>query len=73
MGWQLPIAVLVVLAAVAYLARRTWRSLTGRKAGGCAGCGCAKLPSAAEGRATLIPTEQITSRLRNGQGSSPKG
>jgi hypothetical protein len=64
MGWQLPIAVLVVLAAVAYLARRTWRSLTGRKAGGCAGCGCAKVPSAAEGQGTLIPAEQITLRQR---------
>jgi len=64
MGWQLPIAVLIVLAAVAYLARRTWRSLTGRKTGGCSGCGCARVPSAAEGQGILIPAEQITLRRR---------
>jgi hypothetical protein len=73
MSWQLPIVAMIVLAAAAYLTRRTWRSLTGRKTGGCAGCDCAKVPSAAEGRGTLIPAEQITSRLRNGQGSSPTG
>jgi hypothetical protein len=61
---------MIVLAAVAYLARRTWRSLTGRKAAGCAGCGCAKVPSAAERPATLIPAEQITLRLRSGEGQS---
>jgi len=65
MSWQLPIVLLIVLAAVAYLARRTWRSLTARKAGGCGGgCGCAQAPSAAERRPTLIPADQITSRLR---------
>ena len=66
MGWQLPIAVLVVLAAVAYLARRTWRSLTGRKAGGCGGCSCARVAPPAAGESTLIPAEQITMRLRKG-------
>jgi hypothetical protein len=68
MSWQLPIVAMIVLAAVAYLARRTWRTLTGRKAGGCGGCSCAKPPSA-EGRGTLIPAEQITSRLRKGNAS----
>ncbi len=66
MSWQLPIAILIVLAAAAYLARRTWRSLTGRKAGGCAGCSCAKVPSAPEGQGALIPAERLTLRLRGG-------
>jgi hypothetical protein len=70
MGWQLPIVVMIVAAAVTYLARRTWRSLTGRKAGGCGGCGCARAPSVAEGQRTLIPADQITLRLRKGEGSS---
>ncbi len=65
MDWQLPLVAMIVLAAVAYLARRTWRTLTGRKAGGCGGCSCAK-PPAVESRGTLIPAEQITLRLRNG-------
>jgi hypothetical protein len=66
MHWQLPIVAMIVLAAVAYLARRTWRTLSGRKAGGCGGCSCAKPPSVAEARGTLIPAEQITLRLRKG-------
>ena len=61
MNWQLPIVVMIVLAAVAYLARRTWRSLTGRKAGGCGGCGCARAP---ESTGTLIPAEQLRLRRR---------
>jgi hypothetical protein len=63
MSWQLPIVLLIVLAATAYLARRTWRSLTGRKAGGCAGCGGATSAPPQEQR-TLIPEEQLTLRLR---------
>ena len=64
-NWQMPLVALTVLAAVAYLARRTWRSLTGRKAGGCGGgCGCAEAPSAAEGQTTLIPAGQLKIRRR---------
>jgi hypothetical protein len=70
--WQLPIVVLIVVAAVAYLARRTWRNLTGRKAGGCGGCSCAKPPSLAETKGSLIPADQITLRLRKGA-SRPTG
>jgi hypothetical protein len=69
-NWQMPLVALIVLAAVAYLVRRTWRSLTGRKAGGCGGCSCARPPAANDGQATLIPTEQITLRLRDGHKSS---
>jgi hypothetical protein len=34
-NWQMPLVLMIVLAAGLYLARRAWRSLTGRKAGGC--------------------------------------
>jgi hypothetical protein len=67
MHWQLPIVVMIVLAAVAYLTRRTWRSLTGRKAGGCGGCSCARAP---ESGGTLIPTEQLRLRRREGDTSA---
>ncbi len=60
MSWQLPIAILIVLAAAAYLARRTWRTLTGRKAGGCAGCG----GTPTDVPRTVISEEQLTVRLR---------
>jgi len=63
--WQLPLAVLIVLGAVAYLARRTWRMLSGRKAAGCGGgCGCSQAPTDGAGQGTLIPAEQLTLRLR---------
>jgi hypothetical protein len=65
MGWQLPLVALIVLAAVAYLLRRAWRSLTGRKAGGCGGgCSCAAPPAATAEQGTFIPAEQITLRTR---------
>jgi hypothetical protein len=70
MSWQLPLVVMIVLAAVAYLARRTWRSLTARKVGGCGGgCGCAQAASAPKGQETLIPLEQVT--LRNRRDGNP--
>ncbi len=62
-NWQLPLAALVILGAVTYLARRTWRTLSGRKAGGCGG-GCACGPAPEQG--TLITAEQLTLRLRKG-------
>jgi hypothetical protein len=69
MSWQLPVAILIIVAAALYLTRRTWLSLTGRKAGGCAGCGGAT--AKAEQQRVLIPEEQITLRLRDPNGSSP--
>jgi hypothetical protein len=56
---------MIVLAAAGYLLRRTWRTLTGRKAGGCAGCGGARTAAAAERPETLIPAEQLTLRRRD--------
>jgi hypothetical protein len=65
-NWQMPLVALIVLAAVAYLARRVWRALAGRKSGGCGGCSCARAPSTEERPGALIPAEQITLRLRQG-------
>jgi hypothetical protein len=53
--WQLALAAVLVAAAVAYLARRAWRTLARR--GGCGGCGAA--PPAKEGERTIIPAEQV--------------
>jgi hypothetical protein len=55
---------MIVLAAAAYLARRTWRSWTGRATGGCGGCRCAKAPAATGDEARLIRAEEITIRRR---------
>jgi hypothetical protein len=66
-NWQLPVVALIVLAAVAYLARRWWQSLTGRKAGGCGGgCGCAATARSPEGRGTCFPANRLTVRRRDG-------
>ncbi|HKI33486.1 MAG TPA: hypothetical protein VKA46_16645 [Gemmataceae bacterium] len=65
-NWQLPLVAMIVLAAAAYLARRTWRAWAGGKAGGCGGCRCAAPPAPTAGQGTLIPAEQITLRLRKG-------
>jgi hypothetical protein len=71
MSWQLPVAILIIVAAALYLTRRTWLSLTARKAGGCAGCGGATSSSAEQAQRVLIPEDQITLRLRDPNGSSP--
>jgi FeoB-associated Cys-rich membrane protein len=74
MSWQMPLVAMIVLAAVAYLARRTWRGLTGRKAGGCGGgCGCAATTKAPEDEGTFIPAGQLTVRRRDGEGRSRGG
>jgi hypothetical protein len=66
MDWQLAIVLVVIAAALLYLARRTWRTWAGAK-GGCGGtCGCAG--GKADGKSvSLIPPEQLTLRRRGGQ------
>jgi hypothetical protein len=70
MGWQLAVVGLVVAAAVAYLARLTWRTW-GRKASGCGGgCGSGcKGESRSDGGASaqLIPADQLGIRRRDGR------
>jgi hypothetical protein len=63
-NWQLPLVAMIVLAAVAYLARRVWRTLTGRKAAGCGGCGCAATTRAPKDGGAFIPEGQLTLRRR---------
>ncbi|MFL5245909.1 MAG: FeoB-associated Cys-rich membrane protein [Gemmataceae bacterium] len=49
MDWQLPVVLLIVAAAAAYVARITWRAWVGSKTGGCGGgCGCANKPAEAK-------------------------
>jgi hypothetical protein len=73
-NWQIPLVAIIVLAAVAYLVRRAWRGLTGRKAGGCGGgCGCAATARAPEGQGTFIPAGKLTIRGRDGDDPSRQG
>ncbi len=71
MSWQLPLVAMIVLAAAAYLARRAWRSLTGRKGAGCGGgCGCAAATRAPQSEGAFIPAGQLTLRRRDGDSPS---
>jgi hypothetical protein len=65
MLWQWSAVALSVLVAVAYLARQTWRTWAGRKSG-CGECSCAakKETSPRGSSVPLIPTSELTSRLR---------
>lgn len=67
MNWQLPIVILIVAVAAAYLGVQTWRSWTGRKAGcGKGSCGCGKpKENATDGVEILIPAGQLTVRRRD--------
>lgn len=66
MDWQLVLVSLIVLVAAVYLGRRSWRTWRGSKSGCGGSCACASKPKAAEGngRAALIPSEQLTLRRR---------
>jgi hypothetical protein len=64
--WQLPVTLLLVLAATVYLVRLSWRTWTG-KGKGCGGrcqCGNAAESQDDSTRGTLIPVEKLTLRLR---------
>jgi hypothetical protein len=67
MDWQLVVVLVIVAAAVLYLARASWRAWRGKKAGCGGGCSCAKTPATnteANGHVTLIPVEQLSLRQR---------
>jgi FeoB-associated Cys-rich membrane protein len=69
--WQLPLTLLIVLGAAAYLARQVWRSCRGARSGCGGGCGCGKKAPAPGGTAvTLIPADQLTVRRRQ---AGPEG
>jgi hypothetical protein len=61
--WQAILVGLCVALALAYLARRGWRTWRGRAAG-CGGCKCGSETARKESATPLIPVEQITARLR---------
>lgn len=65
MDWQGFAVVASVAVAAAYLARRTWQTWAGRKAG-CGNCSCAAKTEAASPRPAvrLISTSELTARLR---------
>jgi hypothetical protein len=68
MSWQLAVVALLVAAAALYLARSAWRTWKGAKGGCGGGCGCgtAAPPARENGRPTLIPSEHLTLRRRDG-------
>jgi len=54
--WQNLAALAIVLSAVAYLVRRTWRTVAKKRAGGCGACG--SCPAGTES-ATAKPLVQL--------------
>jgi hypothetical protein len=64
MDWQWFAVAVCVGVAGAYLARQTWRTWAGRKAG-CGSCSCAgKAGAQAAAAAPLISVSELTARLR---------
>jgi attachment p12 family protein len=63
MNWQLAIVIVLVAAAGLYLARQTWRTWAGKKAGCGSGCGCASQPNT-KPHESLISSEQLVRRLK---------
>lgn len=66
--WQLALVLPIVGAAVAYLARLTWRSWRGRGSGCGSGCGSCKnsaVPAAGNGQVTIVPADQLTLRHKD--------
>ena len=62
MDGQLIVVGLIVVGAVLYLARQTWKTWSGR--GGCSkGCGCGEKKT--EARPKLIPSNELTLRARS--------
>jgi hypothetical protein len=70
MFWQYLLVAIVVLAAVAFLARRSWRTWFGTKAGCGGGCSCpGKKADATAGAAAsetkLVSVDELTARIRS--------
>jgi hypothetical protein len=63
MDWQLPITMLVILAAGSYVAFMFWRAWVGSKNSRCGGgCGCANASTEPKTETILIPAEQLKLR-----------
>ncbi len=70
MLWQYLIVGLIIAAAVAFLARQTWRTWFGAKGGCGAGCSCAGKASdvnaGPQGSGTkLVSVDELTARIRS--------
>ena len=65
---QLVLTGLIVGLAALYLARRSWRTWSGRRAGCGKGCGDGCAAPKEETPATFIPSSQLTLRSRQGNG-----
>ncbi|MBY0526844.1 MAG: FeoB-associated Cys-rich membrane protein [Gemmataceae bacterium] len=65
MDGQLIVVSVIVASATLYLARQTWRTWSGRKAGGCGGgCKCDSKTAQGESKTSFIPVESIGLRQR---------
>jgi len=70
MFWQYLLVGIVVLAAVAFLVRQSWRTWFGAKGGCGGGCSCpGKSADAAAGAAQpqskLVSVDELTARIRS--------
>jgi hypothetical protein len=67
MTWQTLIVAFLVMAAAAYVIRRTWRTWNGASSGCGRGCGCAataKPTNGEPGAATFVPVQELSLRQR---------
>jgi hypothetical protein len=63
--WQTWIALAAVVAAAAYVGRRSWQSIARRKSAACGGCGTCS--------ASTAPTELVDLKVLAPRGSSGAG
>lgn len=60
MSWQEVMALVIVTAAVSYLTRVTWKSLVGKKTGGCTTC--STCPSGESDQHEIVQISQSSQR-----------
>jgi hypothetical protein len=77
MLWQYVLVGVIVLAAVAFLARQSWRTWFGTKAGCGGGCSCAggkgaATAGAAGSQVKLVSVDELTARIRSSSGPGGK-
>jgi hypothetical protein len=77
MFWQYLLVGIIVLAAAGFLARQSWRTWFGTKAGCGGGCGCAgakggATAGAAGSAAKLVSVDELTARIRSSSGPAGK-
>lgn len=67
MDWQALVVGVLIVAAISYLARQTWRTWFGSKGGCSGGCSCPgkKAEAKTESPTTLISVNELTQRIRS--------